>query len=285
MVRPGELEPDDRGPGHQPLRGLDRRRPPMLHGVQLWVALPDGARVTRPRLRALRAARGATATGWRARVFLGSLLGSTSPVTTPPPLLGAELVLEPGARCGSTSTRRSSTASWSTLASSRVGDPTSAARPGVRRARTALPRPSPPATGRRPAAAARRPAVRRADRHVVELRRPHPRRDRRLPPSGRPRSPRRSSAEQLAARRPGRFGLSSTTTCPDPGARDAERAAQGTSVSGPVVGDDGLARCPWGAGARSTGTTTTRSGAGRSVASRRTSNGSRSRHSSPGCRG
>ena len=34
--------------------------------------------------------------GWEARVFLGSLLGSTSPVTTFSPLVGAELLLEAG---------------------------------------------------------------------------------------------------------------------------------------------------------------------------------------------
>ena len=33
--------------------------------------------------------------GWEARVFLGSLLGHTSPVPTYTPLLGAELLLEP----------------------------------------------------------------------------------------------------------------------------------------------------------------------------------------------
>lgn len=38
-----------------------------------------------------------TGPGWRARVFLGSLLGVTSPVRTWTPLLGAEVLLEPGA--------------------------------------------------------------------------------------------------------------------------------------------------------------------------------------------
>ena len=36
--------------------------------------------------------------GWDALVFLGSLLGSTSPVETFSPLLGAELILDGGAR-------------------------------------------------------------------------------------------------------------------------------------------------------------------------------------------
>jgi redox-sensitive bicupin YhaK (pirin superfamily) len=38
--------------------------------------------------------------GWEARVFLGSLLGDTSPVPTYTPLLGAEILLEPGASLG-----------------------------------------------------------------------------------------------------------------------------------------------------------------------------------------
>jgi redox-sensitive bicupin YhaK (pirin superfamily) len=39
-----------------------------------------------------------TGPGWTLRVFLGSLAGATSPVTTHTPLLGAEILLEAGAR-------------------------------------------------------------------------------------------------------------------------------------------------------------------------------------------
>ena len=64
--------------------------------MQLWVALPDGARHGAP---------GSTttcpipwpATAAEARVFLGTLLGRTSPVPTATPLLGAELRLDAGA--------------------------------------------------------------------------------------------------------------------------------------------------------------------------------------------
>jgi redox-sensitive bicupin YhaK (pirin superfamily) len=66
-----------------------------LHGVQLWVALPDGARFTDPGFEH-HAPEEAAGEGWRARVFLGELLGHASPVRTFTPLLGAELVLEPG---------------------------------------------------------------------------------------------------------------------------------------------------------------------------------------------
>src|SRR5918999_957531 len=69
----------------------------ILHGVQLWVALPDAHRHT------ARAFQHYTPPsvdlgGATARVFLGSLAGETSPVRTFTPLLGAEIVLDPHAR-------------------------------------------------------------------------------------------------------------------------------------------------------------------------------------------
>lgn len=67
----------------------------VLHGVQLWVALPDGHRHTEPGF-AHHVPVPVTGRGWEARVFLGSLLGDSSPVPTYTPLLGAELLLEPG---------------------------------------------------------------------------------------------------------------------------------------------------------------------------------------------
>ena len=67
-----------------------------LHGAQLWLALPDGRRETDPGFEH-HAPDPVSGPGWEARVFLGSLLGSTSPVQTHSPLLGAELLLEAGA--------------------------------------------------------------------------------------------------------------------------------------------------------------------------------------------
>lgn len=69
----------------------------VLHGAQLWVALPDAHRGTDPGFEH-HAPDEIAGDGWRAHVFLGSLLGDTSPVATFTPLLGAELVLDPGAR-------------------------------------------------------------------------------------------------------------------------------------------------------------------------------------------
>jgi redox-sensitive bicupin YhaK (pirin superfamily) len=57
--------------------------------------LPDSARFTDPGF-AHHAPEPVTGPGYEARVFLGSLLGDTSPVSTYTPLLGAEILLEPG---------------------------------------------------------------------------------------------------------------------------------------------------------------------------------------------
>ncbi len=95
-VRPGEvnLMTAGRGISHSE---VSTGTTSTLHGAQLWVALPDSARHTDPGFEHYAPAEVA-GDGWRARVFLGSLLGDTSPVATATPLLGAEIVLDPGAR-------------------------------------------------------------------------------------------------------------------------------------------------------------------------------------------
>jgi quercetin 2,3-dioxygenase len=94
MVRPGEvnLMTAGRGISHSEVSTRDTRA---LHGAQLWVALPDGDRHVDPGF-AHHAPDPVTGEGWEARVFLGSLLGDSSPVPTYTSLLGAELLLEPG---------------------------------------------------------------------------------------------------------------------------------------------------------------------------------------------
>lgn len=66
----------------------------MLHGLQLWVALPSDARDTPPDFAHYVPGRVA-GDGYDAWVFLGKLLGDESPVETFTPLVGAEIVLEP----------------------------------------------------------------------------------------------------------------------------------------------------------------------------------------------
>lgn len=94
-VRPGEINlmTAGRGISHSEYSTSETT---VLHGCQLWLALPDSARETEPRFEAY-VPLPVSGEGWEARVFLGSLAGSLSPVTTHTPLLGAEIVLEAGA--------------------------------------------------------------------------------------------------------------------------------------------------------------------------------------------
>lgn len=96
QVRPGELNLMIAGSGitHQEISAPGTS---VLHGVQLWYALPNETRfsehdfvhyVPEP----------VKAEGAVASVFIGELLGSRSPVDTrTPEMLGAELLIEPGA--------------------------------------------------------------------------------------------------------------------------------------------------------------------------------------------
>jgi redox-sensitive bicupin YhaK (pirin superfamily) len=98
MVRPGELNLMTAGAGicHSEVSVSAKPATSVLHGVQLWVALPDSDRdtgrdfahyVPRPR----------RVGGATVRVFLGELDGDHSPVHTFTPLLGAQVDLDPGA--------------------------------------------------------------------------------------------------------------------------------------------------------------------------------------------
>jgi redox-sensitive bicupin YhaK (pirin superfamily) len=94
-VRPGELNlmTAGRGISHSEFSTPGTT---VLHGAQLWVALPDGARHMEPTFEHYRP-EPVAGDGWTLRVFLGSLAGSHSPVTTHTRLLGAEILLAAGA--------------------------------------------------------------------------------------------------------------------------------------------------------------------------------------------
>ena len=95
VVRPGEVNLMTAGHGicHSE---VSTPATTILHGVQLWVALPESARDTARNFEH-HIPDETPLGGGRARVFLGSLAGVTSPVRTFTPLLGAELVLDAGA--------------------------------------------------------------------------------------------------------------------------------------------------------------------------------------------
>ncbi|MEU6623886.1 pirin family protein [Streptomyces litmocidini] len=94
-VRPGELNLMTGGHGISHTE-VSTPRTTVLHGVQLWVALPEEHRNTARDFQH-HAPGTVRVDGADIRVFLGSLAGSTSPVRTFTPLLGAELLLDPGA--------------------------------------------------------------------------------------------------------------------------------------------------------------------------------------------
>ncbi|WP_026554867.1 pirin family protein [Arthrobacter sp. 35W] len=95
MVRPGELHlmTAGRGISHSEVSTPGTA---VLHGAQLWVALPEGDRFTAPDFESYRPP-AVLGGGVQLRVFLGSLGGQHSPVATFTPLLGAEVVLDAGA--------------------------------------------------------------------------------------------------------------------------------------------------------------------------------------------
>ena len=92
IVRPGELNlmTAGRGVSHSEFSTPDTRE---LHGVQLWFALPAHALDSEPTF-VHHVPEPMYVPGGIARVFLGNLLDIESPVSTPTPLLGAELLLD-----------------------------------------------------------------------------------------------------------------------------------------------------------------------------------------------
>ncbi len=180
FVRPGELNLMTGGHGIAHSE-VSTPATTVLHGVQLWVALPDAHRDA-PRDFRHHVPEPVRLAGATVAVFLGSLAGSTSPVPTFTPLLGAEITLDPGASVELTvdpafehgllvdtgSIRLAGTV-LSRSALGYVGTGVSTLPPDESHRRT------------RTCRAARRDAVRGGDRHVVELRRSQPRRDRRVP--------------------------------------------------------------------------------------------------------
>jgi quercetin 2,3-dioxygenase len=97
LVRPGELNlmTSGRGISHSE---VSTPATTVLHGVQLWVALPDAHRNVAPAFGHYAELPAADLGGGTARVFLGTLAGLESPVPVYSPLLGAEIALAPRAR-------------------------------------------------------------------------------------------------------------------------------------------------------------------------------------------
>lgn len=97
LVRPGELNIMTAGSGivHSEISPADK--PAGLHGVQLWVALPEVARDTAPRFETYAELGELVRPGVRGTVLVGELDGVSAPTHRYSPLCGADVQLEPGA--------------------------------------------------------------------------------------------------------------------------------------------------------------------------------------------
>ncbi|MEW1638148.1 pirin family protein [Streptomyces sp. NPDC093801] len=95
FVRPGEINLMTGGHGISHTE-VSTPATTVLHGVQLWVALPGEHRHA-PRAFQHHAPVPVRVDGAELRVFLGTLAGDTSPVRTFTPLLGSEVLIDAGA--------------------------------------------------------------------------------------------------------------------------------------------------------------------------------------------
>jgi redox-sensitive bicupin YhaK (pirin superfamily) len=95
-IHPGELNLMTSGHGIAHSEESPKDRPPSMHGLQLWVALPSGVRDGRARFEHVVDLPRRTAGGVTTTVVMGSFDGLVSPATAHTPLVGAELDLPAG---------------------------------------------------------------------------------------------------------------------------------------------------------------------------------------------
>ncbi|MGH3494071.1 MAG: pirin family protein [Sciscionella sp.] len=96
-LRPGELGLMTAGHAISHAEESPREHAPMLHGAQLWVALPEGSRRIDPHFEFHAALPVVDEPGLRATVIMGELAGAGSPGATYSPLVGADLAVTAGA--------------------------------------------------------------------------------------------------------------------------------------------------------------------------------------------
>jgi redox-sensitive bicupin YhaK (pirin superfamily) len=96
LIRPGELGLMTAGNAITHAEQSPVPHPAQLHGVQLWVALPDAARSTAPVWSHHADLPVIADPGTSVQVIMGSLAGATSPGTTHTPLVGADIRIDAG---------------------------------------------------------------------------------------------------------------------------------------------------------------------------------------------
>ncbi len=101
MIRPGQLNLMTAGAGIAHAEESPEQPDPVLHGVQLWVALPEASRRVAPAFEHHAELPDAAVPGFQTTVFMGELAGSQSPATAFSPIVGAELSAAGGAATSS----------------------------------------------------------------------------------------------------------------------------------------------------------------------------------------
>ncbi len=94
MIRPGQLNLMTAGRGIAHSEESPVEHDPLLHGVQLWVALPGASRHTAPDFAHHADLPAIGIGGFRVTVFLGSLAGARSPALAFSEIVGAELAAD-----------------------------------------------------------------------------------------------------------------------------------------------------------------------------------------------
>jgi quercetin 2,3-dioxygenase len=97
-IVPGQLNLMTSGGGIAHAETSPARRPPLMHGLQLWVALPEAARHGEPRFEHHTGLPHARQSNVDVTVVVGEFAGVRSPAWVPAPLLGAQLDLAGEAR-------------------------------------------------------------------------------------------------------------------------------------------------------------------------------------------
>jgi quercetin 2,3-dioxygenase len=99
LIRPGQLNLMTAGRGIAHAEVSPAEHDPTLHGVQLWVALPDQSRQVEPEFAHHPELPAVGLGGFDATVFIGSLGGTRSPARVFSQIVGAELAAGRDARC------------------------------------------------------------------------------------------------------------------------------------------------------------------------------------------
>jgi redox-sensitive bicupin YhaK (pirin superfamily) len=97
LIRPGELGLMTAGRAITHAEQSPVPHPALLHGVQLWVALPDADRHVPPAWEHHPTLPVVTDAGATATVLMGTLAGAASPGHTHSPLVGVDVALDPAA--------------------------------------------------------------------------------------------------------------------------------------------------------------------------------------------